>query len=92
MAYEQFSDSYNDVGQSVEYLNRAFARARKDYVDATNEKSIRPKWGEPTTIYKYEVDFCYLINEVQQGSSYSVVKNIAEANELIRNLVSDTKS
>lgn len=97
MDYVRNNPDYEGVDQSVDYLNRAFARARRDYIDATGEKSVREgvysresrKW-KPTRIYKFEVDFCYLINEIQQGHIYMSSKFIAEANELIRRLVEST--
>lgn len=86
MEYVKYNPEYNDVAQSVDYLNRAFARARKDYIDITGERSVKSRWGKGTTIYQFEVDYCYIINEIQQGSIYVVAKNIAQANVIIQRL------
>lgn len=88
----EYNPEYNDVSQSVDYLSRAFARARKDYMDVTNERPWRDKSGKKSTIMKYEEDFCYLINEIQKGSVYLVAKNVAAANELINEVQSSASS
>lgn len=93
MEYVRYNPEYNDVSQSVDYLNRAFARARKDYLDVTNAKSFKYRWQKQgTKIYHFEVDYCYIINEIQQGSIYLVSVNIANANDLIQKLVEATPS
>lgn len=70
-----------DTERVVEYLNRSFARALKEYTDKHGRDNQKG-----TTVYQYEVDFCYLIDSIQRDPGYSVPKTIQEANELIEKL------
>jgi soluble cytochrome b562 len=71
----------SDIINSVEYLNRSFARIRKEYMDKTGEKPERT-----SSIKEYEEDFCYILNEVTRGPVYLAEKNISDAKELIRQM------
>lgn len=75
-----------DVDRVVEYLRRAFAAAQEKFV----EKRDGYKNGKGTTLYQYQVDFCYLIDEIQRGPTFSVPKVIQDANDLIARLEQET--
>ncbi len=59
-----------DVGQVVKYLNHAFARARSSA-------------GKNIDVRAAEIEFCYMIDQIQRGPIYISPKVIADANELI---------
>ena len=86
---EYISPTYlteSDITNSVDYLNRSFARTRKEYMDKTGEKPERNFIGKSSSIKEYEEDFCYIINEVEKGPIYLAEKNISDAKELIRQM------
>jgi len=77
----------HEITNSVEYLNRSFARTKKEYMDKTGEKPERSAFtGKSSSIKEYEEDFCYIINEVEKGPIYLAEKNISDAKELIRQM------
>lgn len=81
--------SQEDIQNSIDYLNRSFARIRRDYMEKTGEKPERsPITGKSSSIKEYEEDFCYLINEIQEGPNYLAEKYISDAKELIRQMYS----
>ena len=59
---------------TIKYLNGAFAAKSRNFKN-DNRKG--------TELYQAQVDFCYLINDIQRGPAYLVPKAIAAANELI---------
>lgn len=71
-----------DVDRVVEYLRRAFAAAQEKFV----EKHDGYKNSKGTTLYQYQVDFCYLIDDIQRLPAFSVPKVIQDANDLIARL------
>lgn len=71
--------------QVVSYLSHAFARAMQKaqpQVGSRNHKS--------TTLHEYQVDFCYLVDEIQRGPEYILPKIIQDANQLIVCLENET--
>lgn len=70
-----------DTERVIEYLNRAFLGALTKY---------REKYGwdnsKGSTIYEYQVDYCYLIRSIKREPSYIIPKKIQLANELIAEL------
>jgi len=77
-----------DIGQVVNYLNRTFAKAQ-----ATAMQNFKnPKNHLGTVLYKYQVDFSYLIDGIQRGPAYIAPKLIQEANELIERLEQETEN
>lgn len=62
--------------QVVSYLSHAFARAMQN-------PALRGRNHKGTTLYNYQVDFCYLIDEIQRGPEYILPKVIQDANQLI---------
>ena len=71
MAYEQKSINRDQV---IKYLNHAFAKATQ-HLGSKNVKG--------TDLYDYQVEFCYLIDNIKRGPNYIVSKVITEANKLI---------
>ena len=71
----------------IKYLSRAFAKAAFAAHDKLGNKAVRTqdrngKWVT-TTLYDYQVDFCYHIKAIQSGDHYVAMNNIRLANELI---------
>lgn len=75
-------DSRINTEQVVGYLSHAFAKAT---IRAINNGVSRDNYSG-TTLYKYQVEFSYLINEIQRGPIYIVPMHIQEANDLIAKL------
>jgi len=63
-----------DVKQVIRYLNHAFSKATRPF-GSNNSKG--------TELYAIQVEFCYLIDNIEYGPKYIVPKLIAKANELI---------
>lgn len=66
-----------DVKQVSKYLSHSFAEAAEQ-VFGSRAAAVRG-----TDAYQYQVDFCYLIDEIQRGPRYILPKVISRANELI---------
>ena len=67
-----------NINQTISYLNYTFAEALK-----TASPIIGVKNTQGTPLHTYQVEYCYLIDEVQRGPSYSVPKTISQINDLI---------
>jgi hypothetical protein len=89
---EKFERSERRINlpQVVGYLNHAFAKAMSKASSALGNKAVRIVHDdgriETTTLYEYQVDFCYLIDEIQRGPTYIIPKVIQDANDLIARL------
>lgn len=79
-----------NIDQVVNYLYHAFERASSRAAARTGSKAVRIEHDngsvETTTLYDYQVELCYLLNEIQRGPSYIVPKIIQDANDLISKL------
>lgn len=76
-----------NVEQVVSYLNHAFSRAQQKVLPVIGNRNV-----QGTKLYDYQVDFCYLIDEIQRGPVYILPKVIQDANQLIVNLERETTS
>lgn len=80
-----------NIEDVIKYLSRAFSKAAAKAADFIGSKAIRTKnkesgeW-ETTVMYDYQVDFCYLIDNIRHGPRYISTKSIQVANELIAKL------
>lgn len=77
-----------NVNNAVKYLNHAFATALQKAGSKGVSKCVREnkdvgKIKEANAAYLAQVEFTYLIDEVQRGPACMVQKNISEINELI---------
>jgi len=67
-----------DVPKVVKFLHRSFEVA---------QERARPVLGRDNTrrsrLYKFQVDFCYLIDEIMRGPTYIIPKRIQATNNLI---------
>jgi hypothetical protein len=70
-----------DTTQVVKYLNFAFAKAAQakfpNEVGRVSRNSI---------LYQYQVDFSYLIDEIERGPVYIISRVITDANTLIETM------
>lgn len=67
-----------NVEQVIGYLNHAFIRAQQKAIPAIGNRNFRG-----SKLYDFQVDFCYLIDEIQRGPVYILPKIIQDANQLI---------
>lgn len=67
-----------NVDQVVGYLSHAFVRAQQRAAQVIGNRNFRG-----TKLYDFQVDFCYLIDEIQRGPVYILPKVIQDANQLI---------
>jgi len=80
-----------NIEDVIKYLSRAFSKASSKAGDVIGSKAVRTKnkengtW-ETTLMYDYQVDFCYLIDNIRRGPRYISTKSIQLANELIAKL------
>lgn len=70
-----------DVNRVVAHLNRNFRAA----ISRLDSKADAAK------IKRHQIDFSYMIDEIQRGPSYLAPKIIADANELIAALLINQK-
>ena len=75
-----------DVNQVVGYLSHSFANTAEEVFGP------RPRAIKGTTIYNYQTDFCYLIDDIQRGPRYMLPKVISSVNDLIAKLKEENKS
>ena len=68
-----------DTDQVISYLNYSFSKATA-HLGSKNQKG--------TDLYGYQVEFCYLVDEIKRGPKYTIPKLISEANELIEKVAS----
>lgn len=68
-----------DSDRVVRHLNRNFDKAIREM----GGKALKDKDGNPNKLYLYQVEFAYMIDEIQRGPVYLMPKIIADANELI---------
>ena len=68
------------ITQTVRYLNGAFARA---------QRSLGNDNRAGTDLYQAQVDYMYLMDQIQRGPSYLTPKAVSSANELIEKLSSN---
>lgn len=87
-------DKEINIDEVVKYLNRAFSRATYSSSSVLGNKAIRfknkDKVWETTSLYDYQVEFCYIIDEIQRSPKYIAVKAIQKAYALIREVESLT--
>lgn len=79
-------DRSANTSKTIAYLESTFAAIIGKY--ATTHGSDN-RVG--TTLYKYQVDFSYIIDDVKRGNSYSTQKYIMDANALIDKVKSELK-
>lgn len=70
-----------NTDQVCGYLNHTFGRAQQKLSHVSGNRNHRG-----TKLYDYQVEFCYLIDEIQRGPTYILPKVIQDANQLITNL------
>lgn len=65
--------------------NRSILHLKKMFTAATDhlEKPLRDRKGKTNDLYRYQVDFAYLIDEIQRGPLFAAKKAINDANGLI---------
>lgn len=83
----------NDV---IKYLSRAFSKAAAKAASTIGNKAFRvydKRIGNFTTtkMYDYQVEYCYLMNNIKNGPRYISTKSIQHANELIVELEQEAK-
>ena len=79
-----------NIDEVVKYLSRAFSKAASKSAAVVGTRAQRFKdrdgvWST-TPLYDYQVEFCYLINNIQKGPRYIATKSIQRENELIADL------
>lgn len=70
-----------DVRQVTRYLSRRFSQATEQ---------VQGPARKGTKLYQYQVDFTYLIDEIQRGPKYIIPKVIQDCNEFIRRIEEST--
>jgi hypothetical protein len=78
-----------NVDQVVNYLSHSFAKAASRAAPKIGNRAIRTVSNGnvyTTPLYRYQVDFTYLVNDIQRGPTYIVPKLIQDANDLIARL------
>ncbi len=75
-----------NIPQVVNYLNHAFSNACQKASGAIGTSNVKG-----TKLHEYQVDFAYLINEIQTGPTTFLPKKISDANELINRISEEKK-
>lgn len=71
--------------QVVSYLSHAFMRAMQKASYRISNRNFKG-----TCLHRYQVEFCYLVDEIQRGPEYILPKVIQDANQLIVSLENET--
>lgn len=90
MAEQKEREKEIDVKKVVDYLSHSFSAATKGMGRAyrmKNEKGV----FETTATYDLQVEFCYLVDNIQRGPKCLLPKVIAEANDLIKKINEENK-
>jgi hypothetical protein len=79
-----------NIEEVVKYLNRAFARTTykanaKLGKTARRFKNKDGEW-ETTPLYDYQVEFCYIIDDIQRAPKYISTKAIQKAYYLLEEI------
>lgn len=82
MAFEQRIEKKKiNIEQVVSFLSRSFQNAQQ-----AAARKIGYKNTKGSKLYGYQVEFCYLIDDITRGPRYIAPKRISKANELIAEL------
>lgn len=73
--------------QVVSYLSHAFVKASQKV-----QHTIGNRNHKGTNLYRYQVEFCYLVDEIQRGPAYILPKVIQDANQLIAAVEKETET
>jgi hypothetical protein len=73
-----------NVDQVVSYLSYSFGSKIESVFGPT--KPAKKGNDKSRALYWYQVEFCYLVDDIQRGPVYLVPKIISEANEFIANI------
>lgn len=83
-----------NIEQVLNYLQHSFSRAATKAAPKIGSKAIRfvneHNKIETTRLYDYQIEFCYLVNEIQRGPTYIIPKIIQDTNDLISKLDRET--
>jgi hypothetical protein len=77
---------YSDIQRVVDHLGHAFAIATKDMGRAARVVSPGTTNLVPNELYKLQVRFSYMINDIMRGPRYIAPKIITECNEFIASI------
>jgi len=77
-----------NVDDVVKFLSRAFSKAVSNASNKLGNRAVRAKNRkgckyQTTPLYDYQVEFCYLIDNIQRCPIYIMKKNIQLANDFI---------
>lgn len=91
MFKEYFMEKEINLDDVIKYLSRAFSKAAFKASGEIGTRAHRFKekitgnW-ETTRMYDYQIEFCYLVDNIKRGPRYISTKSIQLANELIAQL------
>lgn len=72
-----------EIERTISYLSRAFSNATFKAIHIIGNKAERSFTATTTELYEYQVDFAYLVDNIQRCPAYIVPKYVQEANDLI---------
>jgi len=70
-----------NIDQVVGYLNHTFAKTAEEVFGSKVRSAVKG-----TLLYTYQVNHCYLVDEIQRGPLYMLPKVISSANENIASM------
>lgn len=70
-----------DVPKVVKFLHRSFEVAQDKAKSTIGRDNTRG-----TRLHQFQVDFCYLVDEIMRGPTYIIPKRIQATNALITRL------
>lgn len=72
-----------NIDQVVRYLSYTFDKAIQGMGKAVRSIDLETKKVTKTDAYNFQVDFCYLIDEIKRGPKCLIQKAISDCNNLI---------
>lgn len=82
------NDTRFDTARSVEFLRHAFSHALHEASERLGSRDN----SKGSVLYDYQVEFCYLIDEIERGPEFNAKKVIMKANDLIEQLENEGKN
>ena len=75
-----------NINQVVRYLNHAFSKATSGLDKAVRYVDYNINKVKTTELYDLQVDFMYMLDEIQRGPKYALSRVISDCNKLIDNI------
>lgn len=81
---QQLEQKEINTQQVIRFLTHSFASATQGMGKAI--RLVDDKKVTMTPLYKFQVEFCHMVHDIDHGPKYLIPKVIADCNDLIRKI------